>query len=72
MRFWAVGKELMSVFISSTTETMERRGKGTYGGVGCVGDGVGIGTLKTRIDDQKVAYANGRGMKMSMVNVALG
>lgn len=62
----------MTVFISWTTETMECRGKGIAAEVDNRGSGVGIGTLKTRIEDHKVVYATRSGMKTSMVDIADG
>lgn len=59
----------MTVFISSTTETREKRGRGVEAEASSTGDGVGIGTLKMRIEDQRVVYATRRGMKTSMVDI---
>ena len=66
------GKESMTVFTPSTTETREIRGKGVAEELSSMGDGVGIGTLRTRTDDQKAVYASRRGTKMSMVNITQG
>jgi len=60
----------MALFISSTTETRERRGKGVAAELSSAGDGVGIGTRKMTIEDQRVVYASRRGMKASMVDYA--
>ena len=57
----------MTMFISSTAETREKKGEGAAAETNSPGDGVGIGTLKMRIDDQRVVYAIRRGMKTSMV-----
>jgi len=37
-----------------------------------MGDGVRIGTLRTRTDDQKAVYASSRGMGTSVVNITQG
>ena len=62
----------MTVFTPSTAETREIRGKGAPDKLSSMGDRVGIGTLRTRTDDQKAVYASRRGMKTSMVNITQG
>ena len=69
MKSETAGKESMTVFTPSTTETREIMGEGAPDKLSSMGDGVGIGTLRTRTDDQKAVYASRRGMKTSMVNV---
>ena len=59
----------MTVFISSTTETREKRGRVVEAEASSTGDGVGIRTLKMRIEDQRIVYATRRGMKTSMVDI---
>jgi len=59
----------MTEFTPSTTETREIRGRGVTDDLSSIWDGVGIGALRTRTDDQKAVYASRRGMKMSMANV---
>jgi hypothetical protein len=59
----------MTVFTLSTTETRESRGKGAADELSSIGDGVGIGILRTRTDDQRAVYAIRRGMKMSMTDI---
>ena len=58
----------MTVFISSTTETREKKGEGAAAETNSPGYGVGIGILKKRIEDQRVVYVIRRGMKTSMVD----
>ena len=62
----------MMEFISLTTETRERRGDAVMMELRSTGDGVGIGTLKMRIEDQRVVYASRRGIKTIMVDVTKG
>jgi len=59
----------MAVFISSTAETRDRREEGAATESRSTGDGVGIGTLKMRTEDQRVVYATSRGIKTSMLEI---
>ena len=55
------------MFISSTAETRESKGEGVVAELKSMGPGVGIGTLKTRTENQRVAYATRRWVKTSML-----